>query len=127
MQCRHWYAPFQRSGKKLWLQVSRQCDTSDGGDFLRGLGESGTLVLSVGLAPEETRLGRETSKNRFGGAFYSHVAALLARQTDRNGPRRRRGNRVIGMARFRAVRPLARLCWRRAKPFILAALAGVHR
>src|SRR5262249_54186236 len=33
--------------------------------------------------------------------------------------RRRRGNRVVGMARFRAVRPLARLCRRRAQPFPL--------
>src|SRR5262249_5413551 len=29
----------------------------------------------------------------------------LARQTDRSGPRRRRGNRVVGMARFRAYSP----------------------
>src|SRR5262249_12989193 len=34
----------------------------------------------------------------------SHDAPRLARQTDRNGPRRRRGNRVVGMARFLAVR-----------------------
>src|SRR5262245_62026318 len=109
MQCRHWYSPCQRSGKKLWLQVSRQCDTSDGGDFLRGLGKSGTLALSVGLAPEETRLGRETSKNRFGGAFYSHVVSLLAR-----------------LRRFRAASSLSAR-HRAVRPFILVALAGVHR
>jgi len=37
---------------------------------------------------------------------------------------RRRGNRVVGMARFRAVRPLARLCRRRAKPFPPALARG---
>src|SRR5262245_26213357 len=40
--------------------------------------------------------------------------------------RRWRGNRVVGMARFRAVRPLARLRWRRAvRPFLLLGLVGV--
>src|SRR5215831_19007071 len=43
---------------------------------------------------------------------------LLARQSDAARPRCRRGNRVVDMARFRDVRPLARLCRRRAvRPF----------
>jgi hypothetical protein len=66
-----------KSGKKFGLQVSRHWSPGHYGNFLCSLGESWTLAFSIGLTPQQARLGGEGLEHFSRSAFSSHAVALL--------------------------------------------------